>query len=107
MTSIYYNAYDARPWHRHVLPRSRRALAARWNRYIYGPFQLLTRTLVRWLYGPKPPLFVHDQMSAEEIAPASPLPLTRKRRLSITESTLPGQSRTVSIYNRLFSKPAE
>jgi len=107
MTSEYYNTFGTSPWHRRVLARFRSALAKCWNRFIYEPFQLLIRTLIRWLYGPKLPLFVHDQMSTKEIVPASPLPLTRNRRLSITEFTIPGQSRTVSTYNRLFSKLAK
>jgi hypothetical protein len=107
MTSIYYNTFEASPWHRRVLSRFRSALATRWNRFIYKPFQLFTCILIRWLYGPKIPLFVYDQMSADEIAPVAPLPLMRKRRLSITEFTLPGPPRTISTYNRLFGKLAE
>jgi hypothetical protein len=106
MTSENYDTFDS-PWHRRVLSRFRSAVAKYWNRLIYEPFQLLIRTLIRWLYGPNPPLFVHNWISAKGIAPASPLPLMRKRRLSITEFTLPGQSRTASKYNRLFSKLAK
>jgi hypothetical protein len=87
--------------------RSRSALATSWNKFIYKPFQLLIRTLIRWLYGPKLPLFVYDEMPTEEIAPVAPLPLTRKRRLSIPDFTSPDPPRRISTYRQLFGKPAE
>jgi hypothetical protein len=87
--------------------RSRSALATSCIKFIYKPFHIFICTLIRWLYGPKLPLFVYDEMSTEEIAPAAPLPLRRRRRLSIQEFTSPDPPRRISTYRQLFGKPAE
>jgi hypothetical protein len=87
--------------------RSCSALATSCITFIYKPFHIFICTLIRWLYGPKLPLFVYDEMSTKEIAPAAPLPLRRRRRLSIQEFTSPDPPRSISTYRQLFGKPAE
>lgn len=88
MTSIMYMP-DRRPWHRRALSRLRRDLQRKWNKFIYQPYKALTRTLVRWVYGLRPPLVAHSQSSVNQLAAPAPLPLIRNRRLSITSSSSP------------------
>jgi hypothetical protein len=80
---------DRRPWHRRALSRLRRALQNKWNKVIYQPYKALTRTLIRWIYGLRPPLIAHGQYSVNQLAAPAPLPLIRNRRLSITSSGSP------------------
>jgi len=84
MTSVWTSG--RRPWHRRVLSRLLSAFRRQWNKFIYYPCEALTRVLVRWLYGLKPPLITKGYFSARELAAPAPLPLIRKRRLSITWS---------------------
>lgn len=52
----------------------------------------------RWLYGIKPPLIIYDQVYTKEFIPPTPLPITRKRRLSITSNTSPKAATRLSMF---------